>query len=94
MSTMMNSGVCGHAKKLSLFLNRVSSRVIIQQHERSKASFGPSNVPQSSQVIICGAGAVGNSVAYHMNQNGWKDIIVLEQSKYGPIIVFNYPINI
>ncbi|XP_015903839.1 pyruvate dehydrogenase phosphatase regulatory subunit, mitochondrial isoform X2 [Parasteatoda tepidariorum] len=41
------------------------------------------SVPQSVQVIICGAGAVGNSVAYHMNQNNWKDIVVLEQSKIG-----------
>lgn len=39
------------------------------------------SVPQSAQVIVCGAGAVGNSVAYHLLKHDWKDIIVLEQSK-------------
>ncbi|XP_035205169.1 pyruvate dehydrogenase phosphatase regulatory subunit, mitochondrial-like isoform X2 [Stegodyphus dumicola] len=51
----------------------------IKVNERFATNF----VPQSSQVIICGAGAVGNSVAYHMNKNEWNDIIVLEQSKIG-----------
>ncbi|KAG8198498.1 hypothetical protein JTE90_017364 [Oedothorax gibbosus] len=80
---MANSVVSKNAKQIGIFLNRISPRVLIQQHDKSKASFATYNVPQSSQVIICGAGAVGNSVAYHMNQNGWKDIIVLEQSKIG-----------
>ena len=29
--------------------------------------------------MICGAGLVANSVAYHLTQNGWKDVVLLEQ---------------
>jgi glycine/D-amino acid oxidase-like deaminating enzyme len=34
------------------------------------------------QVVIIGAGIVGCSVAYHLTQLGWRDIVVLEQ---GPL---------
>lgn len=36
-------------------------------------------LPKQAQVVICGAGTVANSVAYHLVQNGWNDILVLEQ---------------
>jgi hypothetical protein len=38
-------------------------------------------LPKQAQVVICGAGTVANSVAYHLVQNGWSDILVLEQKK-------------
>jgi glutamyl-tRNA reductase len=38
-------------------------------------------LPKQAQVVICGAGTVANSVAYHLVQNGWNDILVLEQKK-------------
>ncbi|XP_069681446.1 pyruvate dehydrogenase phosphatase regulatory subunit, mitochondrial-like [Periplaneta americana] len=40
-------------------------------------------LPKQAQVVICGAGTVANSVAYHLVQNGWTDILVLEQKKIG-----------
>lgn len=39
--------------------------------------------PSQARVVIVGAGVVANSVAYHLSENGWKDIIVLEQNKVG-----------
>jgi hypothetical protein len=38
-------------------------------------------LPKQTRVVICGAGTVANSVAYHLVQNGWNDILVLEQKK-------------
>lgn len=38
-------------------------------------------LPKQTQVVVCGAGTVANSVAYHLVQNGWNDILVLEQKK-------------
>lgn len=38
-------------------------------------------LPSHARVVICGAGAVANSVAYHLIQNGWKDIVVVEQKR-------------
>lgn len=39
------------------------------------------SLPTHAQVVICGAGVVANSVAYHLIQNGWRDIVVLEQKR-------------
>lgn len=39
-------------------------------------------VPQHASVVVIGAGIVGNSVAYHLAQKGWKDIVLLDQ---GPL---------
>ena len=41
-----------------------------------------STVSQHANLVIVGAGIVGCSVAYHLTQLGWKDIVVLDQ---GPL---------
>ena len=38
-------------------------------------------LPTGAQVVICGGGVIGTSVAYHLTQLGWKDIILLEQGR-------------
>src|SRR5436305_11906526 len=36
-----------------------------------------------ARVVIIGSGIAGSSIAYHLTQLGWRDIVVLEQ---GPLI--------
>jgi len=38
-------------------------------------------LPTEAQVIVCGGGIVGCSVAYHLAKLGWKDVLLLEQGK-------------
>ncbi|XP_065914699.1 pyruvate dehydrogenase phosphatase regulatory subunit, mitochondrial-like [Dysidea avara] len=38
-----------------------------------------SSLPDQSQVVICGGGIIGCSVAYHLAKLGWTDVLVLEQ---------------
>lgn len=40
-----------------------------------------SSLPSQARVVIAGAGIVANSVAYHLLQNGWRDVLVLEQNR-------------
>ena len=40
-------------------------------------------LPSQSQIVIAGAGAVANSVAYHLVLKGLKDVVVVEQNKIG-----------
>ena len=47
-------------------------------------------LPAHTQVLIAGSGLIGNSVAYHLVQNGWKDVVIIDRgniadgtSKYG-----------
>src|SRR5258708_4167017 len=40
-----------------------------------------SDIPQRARVVIVGGGAVGCSVAYHLCQLGWTDVVLLEQGQ-------------
>lgn len=41
-----------------------------------------SNLPQHANVVVIGAGIVGNSMVYHLARLGWKDIVQLDK---GPL---------
>ena len=38
-------------------------------------------LPQQAQVVIIGGGVIGCSVAYHLTQIGWTDVVLLERKK-------------
>ncbi|XP_034237226.1 pyruvate dehydrogenase phosphatase regulatory subunit, mitochondrial-like [Thrips palmi] len=40
-------------------------------------------LPSEAQVVVCGAGIVGNSVAYHLVQNGLTDVLVIDKDTIG-----------
>jgi glycine/D-amino acid oxidase-like deaminating enzyme len=37
------------------------------------------DLPARARVVIIGGGIIGCSVAYHLTQLGWTDLVVLEQ---------------
>ncbi len=41
-----------------------------------------SDLPEHANVVIIGAGIVGNSMAYHLARLGWKDLVLLDK---GPL---------
>lgn len=45
-------------------------------------SHDSSVLPTQAQVVICGTGVVANSLAYHLVENGWSDIVLIDQGKY------------
>src|SRR5713226_2743572 len=44
---------------------------------------GDQPMPDSARAVIIGSGIAGSSIAYHLTERGWRDIVVLEQ---GPLI--------
>ena len=64
-----------------LFYNfRYLCRQEFLSHHRWKCS--PSDtIPPRAQVVICGGGVVGSSVAYHLPKYGFKDVIHVEQGR-------------
>ena len=40
-------------------------------------------LPCNAEIVIAGGGAVGSSVAYHLEKCGWKNILLLEQGQAG-----------
>ncbi|UYV37469.1 FAD-dependent oxidoreductase [Rhodobacteraceae bacterium D3-12] len=39
------------------------------------------NLPKHARVVIIGGGVVGCSVAYHLTQQGWRDVVLLERKQ-------------
>ena len=39
------------------------------------------DIPGRSRVVIVGGGVIGTSVAYHLAQLGWTDVLLLEQGQ-------------
>ena len=40
---------------------------------------GTASLPSHARVVIIGGGVVGCSVAYHLTELGWTDIVLLER---------------
>src|SRR4028118_1350056 len=38
-------------------------------------------LPERAQVVIIGGGVIGTSVAYHLTNLGWTDVVLLEQGQ-------------
>lgn len=41
------------------------------------------SLAKTARVVIAGAGLLGNSVAYHLTENGWTNVVVLDQRAIG-----------
>ena len=60
------------------------SSSILHANKNSSSQEGlslDSSVPKQAQVVVCGGGIVGCSVAYHLAKLGWKDVLLLEQGR-------------
>src|SRR5436190_17471834 len=38
-------------------------------------------LPQRARVVVIGGGIIGCSVAYHLAQMGWRDVVLLERDR-------------
>ncbi len=45
------------------------------------AMHSPVVLPQRARVVVVGGGVIGCSVAYHLAQMGWKDVVLLERDR-------------
>ncbi|KAJ8968469.1 hypothetical protein NQ314_002287 [Rhamnusium bicolor] len=83
----MLRGTTHFSKMLSkLIVLRLHTKVLTANIRLATVSTGANysaSLPTQAQIVIAGAGIVANSVAYHLVQNGWNDIVVVEQGKIG-----------
>lgn len=45
------------------------------------SSDGAEPFPTQARVVVIGGGIVGTSVAYHLTERGWKDVVLLERKR-------------
>ncbi|KAG0724199.1 Pyruvate dehydrogenase phosphatase regulatory subunit, mitochondrial [Chionoecetes opilio] len=76
---------CTHQRQLhSCQRSRVaSSRALKSKSHIIFSKRCHSYLPSQAQVVVCGAGVVGNSIAYHLTREGWTDVVVVDQDKIG-----------
>ena len=41
-----------------------------------------STLPGRARAVVIGAGIVGNSVAYHLHQQGWTDLVLIDKGPF------------
>src|SRR6478736_7515494 len=41
-----------------------------------------STLPGRARAVVIGAGIVGNSVAYHLHQQGWTDLVLIDKGSF------------
>lgn len=59
----------------------ISQQLFLSSDENNCNEFCSKEIPKHAQVVICGGGIVGTSVAYHLARDfGWQDVVLLEQS--------------
>ena len=51
------------------------------KHSVRHLTNGERPLPASSQVVVCGGGAIGCSVAYHLAKVGFREIVLLEKGR-------------
>ena len=48
---------------------------------RTRHFSSASGLPSQAEIVICGGGVIGCSVAYHLSKLGKKDIVLIEQGR-------------
>ena len=41
-----------------------------------------SELPRTARAVVIGAGIVGNSLAYHLSELGWRDLVLLDKGPF------------
>ena len=68
--------------EVSIHESRALSPWTSQQCMLSSEADGRKPLPTDAEVVVCGGGVVGASVALHLKMMGWRNVVLLEQGKY------------
>lgn len=60
----------------------ISPTVGLKSWSFSKSLPFEQDLPKSCQILIAGGGILGQSIAFHLTEIGYKDIILIEKSKF------------
>ncbi|XP_050540511.1 pyruvate dehydrogenase phosphatase regulatory subunit, mitochondrial-like isoform X2 [Daktulosphaira vitifoliae] len=81
MSLIMFLKKCHHRLILEKIIGRPSVICVSNFYRKNSKISHDSVLPTQAQIVICGTGLVANSLAYHLVENGWSDIVLVDQGK-------------
>ncbi|MGK0187726.1 MAG: glycine cleavage system aminomethyltransferase T/glycine [Verrucomicrobiales bacterium] len=70
---------CPESSKIPTVIKTLVSNTPV----KPESTFPQSELPTSARAVIVGGGIVGASVAYHLSQLGWENIVLLDQGTIG-----------
>ena len=70
-----------HKQCTGSVFNRILSRRLSGTTSENKKLVTNTDLPSHARVVICGGGITGTSIAYHLAERGWNDVVLLEQGK-------------
>jgi hypothetical protein len=62
-------------------LKFASFSINLSRKQQSNSETVSDTIPSSTKVVICGGGLIGTSVAYHLGQLGYKDVVLVTRDK-------------
>ena len=71
-----------HKRWTNNTFGRILQRSCTTVHSATSNEPKPYDLPSHARVVICGGGVTGTSIAYHLAERGWNDVVLLEQGKY------------
>src|SRR5436309_15751060 len=51
-------------------------------HRRRRREADMSDLPTTARAVVIGAGIVGNSLVYHLHEQGWSDLVLLDKGPF------------
>ncbi|ESO90306.1 hypothetical protein LOTGIDRAFT_123647 [Lottia gigantea] len=76
-----NNWISNSRRTLSGSLNNLTSRYHYSSQSNNTLKPEVPQLPKSARVVIGGGGIIGPSIAYHLSERGWNDIVLLEQGR-------------
>jgi pyruvate dehydrogenase phosphatase regulatory subunit len=70
-----------HKRWTNNTFGRILQRSCTTVHSATSNEPKPYDLPSHARVVICGGGVTGTSIAYHLAERGWNDVVLLEQGK-------------
>lgn len=80
-SHKFNSNLVSSSSHNGYNWSRARSYSTLDQTENGDPQEEIPKPPAATKVIICGGGLIGTSVAYHLAEFGYKDVVLLTRDK-------------
>ena len=81
VKNLNNKNLILKVSSFQLHLNHYDEISFNQKPTITTSASSTVKIPKSTKVLVCGGGLTGASVAYHLTQLGYKDVVLVTRNK-------------